>query len=57
MLLRYSLNENAAADAIDTAVMKTLADGVLTGELLAPEKQDQAKSTSEVGDYIASLIA
>ncbi len=57
MLLRYSLNETAAADAIDNAVVKTLADGVLTGELLAPEKRDQAKNTSEVGDYIAGLIA
>jgi 3-isopropylmalate dehydrogenase len=57
MLLRFSLNETAAADAIDAAVMQTLADGVLTGELLTPENQSQAKSTSQVGDYIASLIA
>ncbi|MFT2092485.1 3-isopropylmalate dehydrogenase [Paraglaciecola sp. 2405UD69-4] len=56
MLLRYSLNELAAADAIDAAVMKTLSDGILTGELLAPEKQDQAKSTSAVGDYVAAQI-
>ncbi len=57
MLLRFSLNETEAADAIDAAVMQTLADGVLTGELLTPENQSQAKSTSQVGDYIASLIA
>jgi 3-isopropylmalate dehydrogenase len=57
MLLRFSLNETAAADAIDAAVMQTLADGVLTGELLTPDNQSQAKSTSQVGDYIASLIA
>jgi 3-isopropylmalate dehydrogenase len=57
MLLRFSLNETAAADSIDAAVMQTLADGVLTGELLTPENQSQAKSTSQVGDYIASLIA
>jgi 3-isopropylmalate dehydrogenase len=57
MLLRFSLNENAAADAIDKAVLNTLADGILTGELLSPEQRHTAKSTSEVGDYIANLIA
>ncbi|MGJ8682098.1 3-isopropylmalate dehydrogenase [Paraglaciecola sp.] len=57
MLLRFSLGEVQAADAIDAAVMKTLADGVLTGELLAPEKRDQAKSTSQVGDYVVAQLA
>lgn len=57
MLLRFSLDQTAAADAIEAAVVKTLADGVLTGELLAPEQSHLAKSTSEVGDYIANLIA
>lgn len=56
MLLRYSLGQNDAADLIDQAVLQTLADGVLTGELLSPEKRHLAKSTSEVGDYITNLI-
>lgn len=56
MMLRYSLNETAAADAIDAAVLKTLNDGVLTGELLLPEHRANAKSTSEVGDYICSVL-
>ncbi|MEP0176973.1 MAG: 3-isopropylmalate dehydrogenase [Paraglaciecola sp.] len=56
MLLRYSLNEVAAADFIDAAVQKTLSDGILTGELLAPENRDQAKSTSAVGDYVVAQI-
>jgi 3-isopropylmalate dehydrogenase len=56
MLLRFSLNEIAAADAIDKAVVQTLGDGILTGELLSPEQRHKAKSTSEVGDYIANLI-
>jgi 3-isopropylmalate dehydrogenase len=56
MLLRFSLNEIAAADAIDAAVVKTLGDGILTGDLLGPDKRHLAKSTSEVGDYIAALI-
>jgi 3-isopropylmalate dehydrogenase len=38
-------------------VVKTLGDGVLTGELLSPEERHLAKSTSDVGDYIANLIA
>jgi 3-isopropylmalate dehydrogenase len=57
MLLRFSLNETAAADAIDQAVLQALADGILTGELLAKEHRHLAKSTSEVGDYIVSLLA
>lgn len=56
MLLRYSLGQNDAADLIDQAVLQTLADGVLTGELLSPEKKHLAKTTSEVGDYITNLI-
>ncbi|MFT6258014.1 MAG: 3-isopropylmalate dehydrogenase, partial [Cellvibrionaceae bacterium] len=56
MLLRFSLNETAAADAIDAAVVKTLADSILTGDLLGPDERHLAKSTSEVGDYIAALI-
>lgn len=56
MLLRFSLNETAAADAIDAAVEKTLGDSILTGDLLSPEQRHLAKSTSEVGDYIAALI-
>lgn len=57
MLLRFSLDQTEAADAIDAAVLKTLSDGVLTGELLASDKQHLAKSTSEVGDYIANIIS
>jgi 3-isopropylmalate dehydrogenase len=57
MLLRFSLNETAAADAIDQAVLQTLADGILTGELLAKDQRHLAKSTSEVGDYIVGLLA
>lgn len=57
MLLRYSLNESAAADAIDQAVQQTLADGCLTRELLTGEKQHQAKSTSDIGDHIVRLLS
>ena len=56
MLLRYSLNETAAADAIDAAVVSALLSQILTAELLPAEKRNEAKSTSEVGDFIAQAI-
>ncbi|GAA5216645.1 3-isopropylmalate dehydrogenase [Corallincola platygyrae] len=56
MLLRFSLKQEAAADAIDAAVSKALSQGYLTGELLPPEQRDQAKSTSEMGDFIAKAV-
>lgn len=57
MLLRYSLGETQAADAIDQAVVKTLSDGVLTAELLNDSNKAKASSTSQVGSYIANIIA
>jgi 3-isopropylmalate dehydrogenase len=56
MMLRYSLKLEAAAVDIERAVLKTLSDGILTAELLSPENKHQAKSTSEVGDYIISHL-
>lgn len=56
MLLRYSLNENSAADAIDNAVVKALQSQILTAELLPKDKQADAKTTSEVGDFIVATI-
>ena len=56
MMLRYSLGLEDAANDIERAVLKTLSDGVLTGELLSPENKHLAKSTSEVGDYIISQL-
>ncbi len=56
MMLRFSLNLNDAADAIEKAVIKTLEAGVLTGELLPADKRSQAASTSEVGDEIVRQI-
>lgn len=57
MLLRYSLDESDAADAIDNAVVKALQSDILTAELLPEEKRSQAKTTKEVGDFIAAAIA
>ena len=56
LLLRYSLNQNEAATAIEQAVAKTLADQVFTRDLLTAESAAQAKSTTEMGEYICNII-
>lgn len=56
MMLRYSLGLEEAAEAIDKAVVETLSDGILTAELLSKDQKHNAKSTSEVGDYIVSKL-
>jgi len=56
MMLKFSLNEQKAADMIEDAVTQTLVDGILTAELLSADLRSQAKSTSEVGAHIVSII-
>ncbi|RDV24349.1 3-isopropylmalate dehydrogenase [Alteromonas aestuariivivens] len=56
MMLRFSLNQQAAADAIEQAVVRTLEDGVLTGELLNSDQRHNAASTAQVGDAIVKHI-
>ncbi|MEW9799341.1 3-isopropylmalate dehydrogenase [Alteromonas sp. CYL-A6] len=56
MMLRYSLNQPIAADAIDAAVVATLARGVVTAELLTAENTGPAASTSEVGDEVVRQL-
>ncbi|MBD1555514.1 3-isopropylmalate dehydrogenase [Vibrio sp. S9_S30] len=53
LMLRYSLNEEAAAQDIEIAVSKALAAGELTGDLAGSKP---ALSTSEMGDKIAQYI-
>ncbi|NRA71814.1 MAG: 3-isopropylmalate dehydrogenase [Gammaproteobacteria bacterium] len=54
MLLRFSLKLDDAAAAIEAAIISALENGYLTREL-APQASD-AKSTSEMGDFIAQVI-
>ncbi|WNC67920.1 3-isopropylmalate dehydrogenase [Thalassotalea nanhaiensis] len=56
LMLRYSLNQDSAAKAIEDAVANALDNGMLTGDLLAAEQRSNAKTTSEVGDYICQKI-
>ncbi|WP_028116552.1 3-isopropylmalate dehydrogenase [Ferrimonas senticii] len=53
LLLRHSLGETAAADAIDAAVGQALAAGCLTKELAADKPY---LSTSAMGDAIAARL-
>ncbi len=55
MMLRYSLNEEKAADAIDTAVKKALKDGYRTKDL-AQFDAKEVVSTSQMGDIISKII-
>lgn len=58
MMLRFSLNQKNAADAIEDAVNKVIANGQVTADLASPVslKSEQALTTSEVGHAIAQTI-
>ena len=54
MLLRYSLNQPGAADAIDRAVAEVVDAGIRTQDLRSAK--NSCASTSEMGDAIAARI-
>ncbi len=57
LMLRYSLKENEAAQAIEDAVVKALADGCMTSDLMESGASSKpALSTSEMGDEIAKRV-
>ena len=56
MLLRYELDEVEAADAIDNAIKKVLADGYRTGDIGAFDAKEIV-SCSEMGSIIANYIS
>jgi 3-isopropylmalate dehydrogenase len=56
LMLRHSLKQEEAASAIERAVTQALSAGYLTGELLSADKRSQAKSTKQMGDFIANAI-
>lgn len=55
MLLRYSLNEDAAADAIEQAVERVLAQGLRTGDIASPG--EPGCSTSEMGNAVVEALS
>jgi 3-isopropylmalate dehydrogenase len=56
LMLRHSLKQEEAACAIERSVAKALEAGYLTAELLSADERHQAKSTTQMGDYIAAAI-
>ena len=55
MMLRYSLNEENAADAIDKAIKQAMREGYRTGDLSAYDCKEQV-NCSKMGDIIASYV-
>lgn len=56
MALRYSYDEGAAADALEAAVERVLAEGARTADLMGPEGGTPI-STSEMGDRIVAALS
>ena len=55
MMLRYSLNEVAAADLIDNAIKKVLKNGYRTRDISLYDAKEVV-TTSEMGDIIANYL-
>jgi len=55
MMLRYALDETAAADKIDNAIKRALSEGYRTGDLAQFDAKEVC-STSEMGSIIANYI-
>ena len=55
MMLRFSFDKDAEADAIEQAVTQVLKDGYRTGDIMSEGKQQV--STSEMGDLICERIS
>jgi 3-isopropylmalate dehydrogenase len=53
LMLRYSLNQQDAANAIDTAIADVIAQGTVTGDIA---QGSQSFSTEQVAQAIAQAI-
>ena len=56
MMLRYSLGEEAAAEAIDDAVKSVIDDGLRTGDLYTGAEGTTKVNTSEMGAAIVAKL-
>jgi 3-isopropylmalate dehydrogenase len=54
MMLRYSLSEHAAADAIDAAVRRVIDDGLRTGDIWS--EGTRRVGTAEMGEALAAAL-
>ncbi len=56
MLLRFSLGEIEAADAIEAAVAKTIADGFRTGDIATRQPGETKVGTTGMGDAVLARL-
>lgn len=56
MMLRYSLGQHAAADAIDQAVLTVIANGYRTGDIYTDTKDAKRVNTREMGEAIRAAL-
>ena len=56
MLLRFSLGEIVAADAIEAAVAKTIADGFRTGDIATSQSGETNVGTQGMGDAVLARL-
>ena len=56
MMLRYSLGEIAAADAIDAAVQKVIDSGLRTGDIFTGAEGETKANTAEIGAAIVASL-
>ncbi len=56
MLLRYSLDEAKAADAIEAAVNAVIASGMRTGDIFTGEAGETKSTTDEMGQAIITAL-
>jgi 3-isopropylmalate dehydrogenase len=56
MLLRFSLGEIEAADAIEAAVAKTIADGFRTGDIATRQPGETKVGTAGMGDAVLARL-
>jgi 3-isopropylmalate dehydrogenase len=55
MMLRYSFDQPAEADALEAAIQRVLAQGLRTADIMQPGMK--RVSTSEMGDAIVQALA
>jgi len=56
MMLRYSLNEVAAADAIDAAVSGVMRDGYRCADIAAGAPGEKSVGTTQMGDVVVAAL-
>lgn len=56
MMLRYTLKEEVAADAIDAAVSKVIRDGYRCADIQAGATEEKTVNTSEMGDAVMAAL-